>query len=87
MMSELRIQTNSLTFKWLAGILMAIVFALAAHEASTLTTAVDDVAKTQIINTAAISKIQGGLEQNAVRLQRIEANQDMVLQKLGALKR
>ena len=70
---------DTLTFKWLAGILITIVLALVALWAQNLSAQVSTIETKVDIQSAATADIQGQLKLNAVRLQRIESNQDRVM--------
>lgn len=70
--------SGNLTFKWLTGILVTVVFTLTAFWASNLTGQVLSIGRKVDEQAMTISKIEGQLPQMAERLKRIEDNQDAI---------
>lgn len=79
--------SGSLTFKWLTGILVTVVFALTALWANNLTGQVRDIGKKVDEQAPVIAEMKGQFPQMAARLKRIEDNQDAVARNLAASRR
>jgi hypothetical protein len=67
---------DTLTFKWLTGILVTIVFTLVGFWARDLTAQVKEVGAQVNIVSVKVSNVEGKLPQIEARLKRIEDNQD-----------
>jgi hypothetical protein len=74
---------DTLTFRWLAGILLGLLTAVVGFEMHTVSESLTEVRTEVVTNGKLVAEMQGQLLQNNSRLQRIEANQDKVLQSLG----
>lgn len=67
---------NTLTFKWLAGILLTVCFALVAFWARDLSAQVSALAAVVRDQSVATAVMRGTLMETNSRLKRIEDNQD-----------
>jgi hypothetical protein len=83
MMAELRTQTNTLTFKWLAGILLGICFSLVAFWARDLSGQVSALAAVVREGAIETAVMRGTLMETNYRLKRIEDNQDAAVMTMG----
>lgn len=68
--------TNTLTFRWLAGILLAVCFSLVAFWARDLSAQVSALAAVVRDQSVATAVMRGTLMETNARLKRIEDNQD-----------
>ncbi len=74
---------DTLTFKWLSGLLVTVVLGFLAFWAKDLSGQVQDMSDQITVQGAALSNIQGELPQINARLKRIEDNQDAVARNLA----
>ena len=87
-------QQQTATFRWMAGIMVTIILALAGEWGITMTRSIEILShdlRAHVIEQSAqinsitnkVSMMGGTLQQNGVRLERIETNQDLVLRSLS----